>query len=100
MNNSNNSSNSNDNNNYKTNDHKTIINDHIDDVRLMTIINDHKTSAFPAERTSAAILHTAVFRIKILHVRELESVRVLLSRGEITQNTGNSPGNLAQRILA
>ena len=45
-------------------------------------------------------IRTTVFRIKILHVRGLESVRILFPRGEIPHNTGNSPGNLTQRILS
>ena len=42
---------------------------------------------------------TAVICIQILHVRELESVRILCLRGEIPHTTGNSPGDLTQRIL-
>ena len=41
----------------------------------------------------------AVFRTKILHVYGLNFIRILFSRGEIPQHTGNSPGNSARRIL-
>ena len=43
---------------------------------------------------------TTVARTEILRVYGFESIRILFLRGEILQNTGNSLGNLARRILA
>ena len=53
------------------------------------IASSHATPAFAM----------AVFRTKILHVYGFDPIRILFSRGEIPQHTGDYPGNLTRRIL-
>ena len=43
-------------------------------------------------------MSTAVFRAKILRAYGFDTIGILLSRGEINQYTGNTPGNLTRRI--
>ena len=55
------------------------------------------TSATLALRLRHAV---AVFRTKILHAYYgFDSIRMLFSRGEMPQSTGNSPGTSTRRIL-
>ena len=48
--------------------------------------------------TSVNKERAAVFRTKTLHVYGFDSIRILFQRGEISQHTGNSPGNPTRRI--
>ena len=56
-------------------------------------------ASFEVSRGVLLAWGTAVFRAKIPRVYWLDSVKSLLSRGEITWHTGNSPGDSTRIIL-